>query len=124
MGGEVARMLVGVDSTKYPGAAAHDAAWLLQEAARSGMEGVFFRSVTELSATLDRQELADVRACARQLGLRLEAGVGKVNPFSTPESPAIRALGHGDYRAAINACLSAFWAKMAEAEATNGSLPC
>lgn len=100
-------MRVGVDSTKYPGAGVHDAAWLLDEAAREGLDGVSFRSVRELSPTLDKGELRDVAARARSLGLRIEAGVGKVNPFSTPEAPEIRALGGGDYRRAMERMIEA-----------------
>lgn len=94
-------MLVGVDSTKFLGAAAHDAIWLLDEVACERLDGVFFRSVLELSPTLDHRQMRDVAAHAKSLGLRIEAGVGKVNPFSTPEAPAIRALGGGDYRSAL-----------------------
>ncbi|MBX3530632.1 MAG: sugar phosphate isomerase/epimerase [Rhizobiaceae bacterium] len=94
-------MLVGVDSTKFPGAASHDAGWLLEQAKREGLDGVFFRSVLELSPTLDRGQMLEVANHAASMGLRIEAGVGKVNPFSTPEMPAIRALGGGDYRQAM-----------------------
>ncbi len=94
-------MLVGVDSTKFPGAGAHDAVWLLDEAARHGLDGVFFRSALELSPTLDRVQMREAAGHAARLGLRVEAGVAKVNPFSTPEAPAIRALGGGDYRLAM-----------------------
>jgi sugar phosphate isomerase/epimerase len=94
-------MLVGVDSTKFPGSAAHDAVWLLGEVARHGLDGVFFRSVLELSPTLDHGQMRETAAYAVGLGMRIEAGVGKVNPFSTPEAPAIRALGGGDYRLAM-----------------------
>lgn len=100
-------MRVGVDSTKYPGAGAHDAAWLLDEVAREGLDGVFLRSVRELSPTLDEGEMRDIAARARALGLRIEAGIGKVNPFSTPEAPEIRALGGGDYRRAMERMIEA-----------------
>jgi sugar phosphate isomerase/epimerase len=100
-------MLVGVDSTKYPGGPDHDAAWALDEARRSGLDGVLFRSITELSPKLDHAEVRDVAAHARSLGLRIEAGIGKVNPFSTPEAPAIRALGGGDYRLALTRMIEA-----------------
>ena len=100
-------MRVGVDSTKYPGAGAHDAAWLLDEVAREGLDGVFFRSVRELSPTLDNGEMREVAVRARALGLRIEAGIGKVNPFSTPEAPEIRALGGGDYRRAMERMIEA-----------------
>jgi len=94
-------MRIGVDSTKFPGVATHDAVWLLDRVAEEGLDGVFFRSVLELSPTLDHRQMQDVAAYGREKGLRIEAGVGKVNPFSTPEAPSIRALGGGDYRLAI-----------------------
>ncbi|MDQ4215034.1 sugar phosphate isomerase/epimerase family protein [Microbacterium sp. ASV81] len=93
-------MRVGVDSTKFPGSEEHGALWMLERAAELGLEGVYFRSVLELSPTLDEGEVRAAAQCAADLGLTLEAGVGKVNPFSTPEAPAIRRLG-GDYRAGI-----------------------
>ncbi|MCE4026750.1 sugar phosphate isomerase/epimerase [Microbacterium sp. Au-Mic1] len=93
-------MLVGVDSTKFPGSDEHGACWMLERAAEHSLDGVYFRSVLELSADLDEDEVRSAAQCAADLGLRLEAGVGKVNPFSTPESPHIRRMG-GDYRAAM-----------------------
>ena len=99
--------LVGADSTKFPDAAGRGAAWLLDAATAEKLDGIYFRSVLELSPKLDAGELREVAAEARTRGLRLEAGVGKVNPFSTPEAPAIRALGGGDYRAAIQRMVSA-----------------
>ncbi|NUR85474.1 MAG: sugar phosphate isomerase/epimerase [Nonomuraea sp.] len=90
-------MRVGVDSTKFPGAPERGAIWLLEQVAALGLDGVFFRSVLELSGDLDPAELRDAVQAARDLGLRVEAGVGKVNPFANPESPEIRALGDGDY---------------------------
>jgi sugar phosphate isomerase/epimerase len=61
------------------------------------LDGVFFKSILDLSPTLDARELADVRARADELGLYLEVGLGRVNPYNTPESPEIRQLGEGDY---------------------------
>ncbi|MFI6603864.1 sugar phosphate isomerase/epimerase family protein [Nonomuraea sp. NPDC050536] len=88
---------VGVDSSKFPDAPGKGAVWLLEQAAALGLDGVFFRSVLELSEDLDPAELRDAAQAAEALGLRVEAGVGKVNPFANPESPTVRALGDGDY---------------------------
>ncbi|BBH69078.1 sugar phosphate isomerase [Actinoplanes sp. OR16] len=63
------------------------------------MEGAFFRSPYDLSPTLDPGEIREVVEHARHLGLYVEVGIAKVNPFATPESPQIRALGDGDYLA-------------------------
>ncbi|MEP6843865.1 MAG: sugar phosphate isomerase/epimerase family protein [Pseudolysinimonas sp.] len=90
-------MRIGVDSAKFPGVNDIPVATLLERAADIGLEGVFFRSLLDLSPTLDAGELRDVVDRAAELGLRIEAGIGKVNPFSTPEAPHIRALGGGDY---------------------------
>lgn len=100
-------LTVGTDSSKFPGAAEHDAPWLLDQAAALGLDGVFFRSLFELSAKLDTGELRDVAQHASDLGLRLEAGAAKVNPYASPEAPEIRALGHGDYLAGITSIVRA-----------------
>ncbi|MEU6661999.1 sugar phosphate isomerase/epimerase [Streptomyces sp. NPDC046821] len=90
-------MRVGTDTSKLPGSQANGAIWTLEHIAQLGLDGAFFRSPFELSATLDPAELADVAAAAQSLGLYLEVGVAKVNPFATPETPAVRALGDGDF---------------------------
>jgi sugar phosphate isomerase/epimerase len=70
----------------------------LVEARRLGLDGVFFRSVLDISPSLDSRELRAVRAEADRLGMFLEAGLGKVNPFATAEDPELRAIGEGDIR--------------------------
>ena len=89
-------MKVGVDGLKFPGAATVGALGILREVAGRGLQGVFFRSVLEASPTVDPGELAELRQEADRYGLYLELGLGKVNPFSSAESPAIRAVGAGD----------------------------
>src|SRR3954451_13607301 len=66
-----------------------------------GLEGVFFKGILDVSPTLDKGELREAKAHADSLGLYLEAGVGRVNPYNTAESPAVRKLGGGDYRKAM-----------------------
>ena len=100
-------MRIGVDSTKFPGAADLTAAAIVERAAELGLEGVFFRSVLELSPTLDVGRMRATVDRARELGLHVEAGIGKVNPFSTPEAPRIRALGGGDYLRALTMMIEA-----------------
>jgi len=92
---------VGTDSTKLPGSLSHDATWVIERAAGLGLDGVFFRDILDLSPTLDAGELADVAAAAREHGLYLEAGAGKVNPFAMPEDPTTRRLGDGDWLAGM-----------------------
>ena len=88
---------IGTDTSKFPGAPDHDALWVVEQAHRVGLDGVFFRSVFELSPTADVAQLRDVVAAATDLGLYVEVGTAKVNPFATPEAPEIRAFGDGDY---------------------------
>ncbi len=69
----------------------------LERAAAAGLDGVLLRTIHEVSPTLDSGLLAEVRACADDLSLYLELGVGKVNPYMTAELPEIRDLGDGSY---------------------------
>lgn len=80
---------------------------VLELAAEYQLDGVFYKSVLDLSPSLDPGALREVREHADQLGLYLEAGLGRVNPFNTPESPYIRALGDGDYRKACERIIAA-----------------
>jgi sugar phosphate isomerase/epimerase len=102
------RFPIGLDSSKLPGAAENDAAWVLRRAHHLGMQGVFFRSAFDLSAHLDFAEMSEVAQLADELGMYVEVGIGKVNPFALPETPEIRALGDGDtimgLRRMIEAC--------------------
>ena len=98
---------VGVDSTKLADSRGARGEHLLARSAELGLDGVYFRSIFELSATLDQGELDAVMDAARELGQRVEAGAGKVNPFATPEAPAIRAFGGGDYLHAMRRMIEA-----------------
>ncbi|BBH70206.1 sugar phosphate isomerase [Actinoplanes sp. OR16] len=90
-------MRIGTDTSKFPGAAEKGAHWTLDRIHELGLDGAFFRTAFALSPSLDPGELAEVSAHARELGLYLEVGTAKVNPFATPEAPEIRRLGDGDY---------------------------
>jgi sugar phosphate isomerase/epimerase len=90
-------MLVGTDSSKFPGAAEHGAAWTFARAVELGLDGVFLRSPWELSRSLDPGEMREAMQVARDGGLYVQVGIGKVNPFTAPELPEIRAHGDGDY---------------------------
>ncbi|GAA4844536.1 sugar phosphate isomerase/epimerase [Luteimicrobium xylanilyticum] len=58
---------------------------------------MFLRSPWELSSTLDVGEMREALAVAAGLGLYVQVGIGKVDPFTAPELPQIRDHGDGDY---------------------------
>jgi sugar phosphate isomerase/epimerase len=89
-------MRVGVDGRKIPGAVGRTAIDNVRYASELGMDGIFFRTVLDMTPTLDLGILRDVRACADELGLYLEAGLGKVNPYAMAEAPELRRAGDGD----------------------------
>lgn len=91
-------MRVGVEGDHIAEAKRRGGIGSLQFAHDQGLDGVFFKSVLDLSPSLDAGELREVRAFADERGLYLEVGIGRVNPYNTAESPHIRELGDGDYR--------------------------
>ena len=101
-------MLVGIDGRKIPQAATRGPIGSLDHARELGMAGVFFRTVLDMSPALDLGLLREIRAHADELGLYLEAGLGKVNPYAMAEAPELRAAGDGDtllgFRRMITAC--------------------
>ncbi|MFD7154210.1 sugar phosphate isomerase/epimerase family protein [Kribbella sp. NPDC059898] len=88
---------IGIDGRKFPQAAELGPFKLLERCHELGYAGVFFRTVLDITPDLDQALLTDVRRLADELGLRLDMGLGKVNPFNTPEAPEVRDLGDGDY---------------------------
>ncbi|MGE3913741.1 MAG: sugar phosphate isomerase/epimerase family protein, partial [Chloroflexota bacterium] len=101
-------MRVGVDGRKIPRAAEYGPFKSFNHAQELGMEGLFFRTVLEMSPTLDHGELREIKAHADSLGMYVESGLGKVNPYATPEAPELRAAGDGDillgFRRMLEAC--------------------
>ena len=101
-------MRVGVDGRKIPRAREYGPIKSFEHARDLGMEGLFFRTVLEMSPTLDHGELREIRACADELGMYVESGLGKVNPYASPEAPELRAAGDGDillgFRRMLEAC--------------------
>ncbi|MCF7552734.1 sugar phosphate isomerase/epimerase [Pseudonocardia sp. WMMC193] len=101
-------MKLGIDGRKIPGAVPGDPVSVLRTAHELGMEGVFFRTVLDMSPTLDACLLAETRAVADDLGMYLESGLGKVNPYASPETPELRRIGDGDvvlgFRRMMQAC--------------------
>ncbi|MGN8025115.1 sugar phosphate isomerase/epimerase family protein [Microbacterium sp. 22242] len=90
------RIRVGVDGKKIPEAAARGPLATIDHADELGMDGLFFRSVLDMSPTLDAGVLRELRQRADDLDLYLETGLGKVNPYANPEAPELRAIGDGD----------------------------
>ena len=101
-------MRLGVDGKKIPEAAKRGPIASYDHAYELGMDGLFFRTVLEMSPTLDAGYLRDVRAKADELDMYLETGLGKVNPYATPEAPELRAIGDGNivhgFRRMMEAC--------------------
>jgi len=85
----------------------------LDAVAAAGLDGVLFRTLDEISPTLDPGLLAEVAAHARHLGLYVEMGVGKVNPYMTAELPRVRDIGEGSYllgmERMVTACAEHGW---------------
>lgn len=74
---------------------------LFDSVSASGYEGIGFRSLLQLSATLDPGELEAARQYALEKNLFLVFGLGWVNPFTALTKPDIWALGEGDYFLAV-----------------------
>ncbi|MCX6048239.1 MAG: sugar phosphate isomerase/epimerase [Chloroflexi bacterium] len=91
-------MQVGLEVNHLPGFTTRSPQASVSLAHELGFAGVFFKTVLDLSPTLDAAELTAIKQTADELGLYLDCGVGRVNPYNTAESPAVRALGDGDYR--------------------------
>ena len=89
-------MRVGVDGRKIPRAKQYGPLKSFDHGKELGLEGLFFRTVLEMSPTLDYGELREIRAHADELGMYVESGLGKVNPYASPEAPELRAIGDGD----------------------------
>jgi sugar phosphate isomerase/epimerase len=98
---------VGVDGRKIPQAVERGPLKSFDHAREMGVEGLFFRTVLEMSPTLDPGELAEIRAHADALGMYLETGLGKVNPYASPEMPELRAIGDGDIRLGFERMMTA-----------------
>ncbi len=101
-------MRIGVDGRKIPEAVKRGPIASFDHANELGMSGIFFRTVLEMSPTLDRGELRAIRDKADSLGMYLETGIGKVNPYALPETPEVRRVGDGDtllgFRRMMEAC--------------------
>ncbi|GAA3091117.1 sugar phosphate isomerase/epimerase family protein [Streptosporangium carneum] len=89
------------------GAVADPPLEVLGQVAAAGLDGVLLRTMAELSPTLDPGFLRELRERADELGLYLELGAGKVNPYMTAELPEVRELGGGSYLAGMERMIEA-----------------
>ncbi|MDO9415501.1 sugar phosphate isomerase/epimerase family protein [Pararhizobium sp.] len=105
-------MKLGIDSIKLPEGKKRGPLASLDHVKALGLSGIFFSTALDMSPALDAGELRDIRAKADDLGLYLESGIGKVNPYCSAEEPALRAVGGGD--------IIAGFTRMVEASAAIG----
>ncbi len=89
-------MKLGIDAQKLPGFRARGPLASLDHVQTLGLGGIFFPTALDMSPTLDIGLLREIRARADELGLYLESGLGKINPFCSAENPELRAAGDGD----------------------------
>lgn len=89
-------MRLGIDGKKIPEADKRGPLGSLIQADELDMDGIFFRTVLDMSPTLDLGFLKELREEADRRDMYLETGLGKVNPYATPEAPELRAIGDGD----------------------------
>jgi sugar phosphate isomerase/epimerase len=101
-------MRIGVDGLKIPESAKRGPLESLDHGREMGMAGLFYRTVLQMSPTLDPGELRDIRQHADSLDMYIESGLGKVNPYANAEVPELRAVGEGDivlgFRRMMEAC--------------------
>ena len=99
---------IGVDGRKIPEAKLRGPVGSVEHAYEMELDGIFFRTVLDITPTLDAGLLGAVKQRADELGLYMEAGLGKVNPYASPETPELRQIGDGDivagFRRMMEAC--------------------
>ena len=89
-------MKLGIDWQKLPEALKRGPMASLDHVREMGLDGIFFPTVLDMSPTLDRGFLVELKGRADEMGLYLEAGLGKINPYCSAEAPELRAAGNGD----------------------------
>ncbi|GAJ96032.1 sugar phosphate isomerase/epimerase [Agrobacterium rhizogenes] len=100
-------MKLGIDGIKLPEAKKRGPLASLEHVKELGLAGIFFSTALDMSPTLDLGVLRDIRAKADELGLYLESGIGKINPYCSAEEPALRAAGGGDIIAGFTRMIEA-----------------
>lgn len=73
----------------------------LEMVKEAGLDGAYFKSPLYISKTLDKGEIRYYKQMADDLGIYLDFGVGRVNPYNTNETPWIWELTGGDYLKAM-----------------------
>lgn len=94
-------MRLGIDGLKLPEAKKRGPLASLEHVKELGLSGIFFSTLLDMSPTLDVGELREIRAKSDHLGLYLESGLGKINPYCSAESPELRDAGNGDIIAGL-----------------------
>jgi len=102
-----AGMKVGVDEDKLYAVKNKGPFAVLDYVKEKGFDGVFYRTMIDLSPTLDLVELQEIKSHAESLDLYLDSGAGWVNPYNTAETPHIRRFGNGDYKLAMEMMIKA-----------------
>ncbi|MBN9986897.1 sugar phosphate isomerase/epimerase [Rhizobium laguerreae] len=100
-------MKLGIDSIKLPEAKKRGPLASLDHVKELGLAGIFFSTALDMSPDLDTGLLREIRAKADDLGLYLESGIGKINPYCSAEEPALRAAGGGDIIAGFTRMIEA-----------------
>ncbi|MEU5864483.1 sugar phosphate isomerase/epimerase family protein [Nonomuraea sp. NPDC047529] len=73
----------------------------LDAVAELGFEGILVRTADEAFPGLDRDVIGAFARAARDRGMFVQLGLGKVNPYMTAELPGVRDLGGGSYLAGM-----------------------
>lgn len=89
-------MKLGIDGQKLPEVRKRGPLASLDHVHELGLKGIFFSSALDISPDLDPGLMRDIRSKADALGLYLESGLGKINPYCSAEAPELRAIGGGD----------------------------
>ncbi|MBY5648706.1 sugar phosphate isomerase/epimerase [Rhizobium leguminosarum] len=100
-------MKLGIDSIKLPEAKKRGPLASLDHVKELGLAGIFFSTALDMSPDLDSGLLREIRAKADDLGLYLESGIGKINPYCSAEEPVLRAAGGGDIIAGFTRMIEA-----------------
>lgn len=87
--------------------AGNDPLAVIRKAAALGAGEVTFYSLFELSPTLDRDVLAQLKAEADQLGIRIAASLDWLNPLRLERQTREIALGDGDFARGVERLLEA-----------------
>jgi sugar phosphate isomerase/epimerase len=100
-------MKIGAEGSKYLHGREIGIFKAMDVAKSHDLEGISFKTILDLSLNLDPGELKAAREYADELGLYLDVGLVKINPYNIPESPEIRKIGDGDTRRGFERMIAA-----------------